>query len=283
LLGYSRFSAAEFASAAYSFRAGGDAINSMRDEVVLKAGEDVYFKLFMGTRNRWGDYSNTLVDPVNDVDLWTIQEYAAPQVSSVSRWGTWWGKIIPSGAPPPPPTFTFSNTNAITINDATAPAAATPYPSNIVVSGLSGTITKVTVKLKGFSHTFPDDVDILLVGPTGTNLILMSDVGSGFSVSGLDLTFDDLGLSLPDSSTLSSGTFRPTDFPGTGTESFPSPAPAASANPLLSAFDGTDPNGTWSLYVVDDEQPDSGSISMGWEITIEVPASARRRVQITSE
>ena len=37
-------------------------------------------------------------------------------------------------------------------------------------------MTKVTVTLKQMTHTFPDDVDVLLVGPTGVKFILMSDV-----------------------------------------------------------------------------------------------------------
>ena len=91
---------------------------------------------------------------------------------------------------------TFSNPASITINDA---SPATPYPSNIAVSGLSGTILKVTVTLNGVSHTFPDDIDVLLVGPGG-NLIVMSDVGGSTAVAapGVNLTLDDAaGAGLP--------------------------------------------------------------------------------------
>jgi uncharacterized repeat protein (TIGR01451 family) len=45
---------------------------------------------------RWGDYTNTVVDPVNDIDMWTIQEYSATDVGPApddDRWGTWWGRI----------------------------------------------------------------------------------------------------------------------------------------------------------------------------------------------
>ena len=33
-------------------------------------------------------------------------------------------------------------------------------------------------------------------------------------------------------------------------------------------FDGTDPNGTWQLFVVDDEQGDKGAITGGWSLHI---------------
>lgn len=95
LLGYSSFSASQFASADYSVRLASDPPNTMRSDVLLKAGEAVYFKVFGGTQNRWGDYSNAVVDPVNDLDMWTIQEYASSPnfPNGDNRWGTWWGKI----------------------------------------------------------------------------------------------------------------------------------------------------------------------------------------------
>ncbi|MBI3895260.1 MAG: hypothetical protein HY313_04960 [Acidobacteria bacterium] len=38
------------------------------------------------------------MDPANDLDFWTIQEYAASPkfANGDDRWGTWWGKIVPS-------------------------------------------------------------------------------------------------------------------------------------------------------------------------------------------
>ncbi len=57
----------------------------------------------------------------------------------------------------------FTNATPIVIPD--GPGAATPYPSPITATGVSGNVTHVTVRLNGFAHTYPDDVDILLVGP----------------------------------------------------------------------------------------------------------------------
>ena len=52
-------------------------------------------------------------------------------------------------------------------------------------------MTKVTVRLNNLTHTFPADIDILLVGPGGQNAIIMSDVGGGDDVTGITLTLDD--------------------------------------------------------------------------------------------
>ncbi|HXI88430.1 MAG TPA: C25 family cysteine peptidase [Blastocatellia bacterium] len=169
------------------------------------------------------------------------------------------------GAPDSALSSTFSNPAAITINDN---AAATPYPSTITVAGLSGVINKVTVTLTNLNHTFPDDIDILLVGPTGQKAILMSDAGGTLDLVNVTLTFDDAAASLlPDGGQIVSGTFKPTDFEAGDT--FPAPAPAGPYPAALSGFNGTNPNGTWSLYVVDDAVGDLGNINGGWSLTID--------------
>ena len=186
---------------------------------------------------------------------------------------------------------TFSNNDGITINDGsencsgtptTAPGKADPYPSEITVSGLGSSVSDVNVTLSGLSHTYPDDVGVLLVGPQDQKTILMTDVGSSNTssnpVSGVNLTFDDEASgALPDEGPLSSGTYNPTR--GTqdadscfAPESFPAPAPTGPyGSPSLSVFDGTNPNGTWKLYVIDDNVFDTGSID-GWSLDIKARA-----------
>jgi hypothetical protein len=145
-----------------------------------------------------------------------------------------------------------------------------PYPSELEVSDFHGKISSLDVTLLGFAHAQPDDVDMLLVGPTGVAVKLMSDVGDATSVFGVDLTLDDGATSsLPDNSELTTGTYKPTDV-NDGTDTFPdAPAPTATT---LSAFNGTDPNGTWQLYVVDDTSDGDGSTvgSLdGWSLKID--------------
>src|SRR6185295_1441097 len=65
----------------------------------------------------------------------------------------------------------FSNPTLISINPAGGPPGVNPYPSVIAVSGLSGAITDVSVTLSNLSHTFPDDLDILLGGPGGQRVL----------------------------------------------------------------------------------------------------------------
>lgn len=165
-------------------------------------------------------------------------------------------------------TRTFSNTASLSIPDR-GPAGT--YPSTIRVSGMSGTIARVTVTLVRLSHTNPDDLDILLVGPRGQKVMLMSDAGGSEDVSGIRLTFDDAGaVSAPDKSRLTSAVYRPGNY-GSG-DTFSAPAPAGPYANTLSVLNGSDPNGSWTLYVVDDQAGNRGSISGGWSLSISTTA-----------
>ncbi len=168
----------------------------------------------------------------------------------------------------------FTNPATITINDATAIGTGNPYPATIAVSGLTGTTTNVTVTLSNVNHTFPDDFDILLVSPTGGNLILMSDVGGSDDLSNTTITLDDAAAnSLPDALKYTNGPFKPTNI-GAG-DTWPAPAPAPSASTTFAAaFNGADPNGNWNLFVADDLGVDMGVIGNGWSLTITTSGSS---------
>src|SRR5678815_1492773 len=165
-------------------------------------------------------------------------------------------------------TQSFTNATAITIPDS---GSGSPYPSSINVSGTTGTIANVTVTLNGFNHSWASDVDMLLVGPGGQKILILSDVGDGFSPSNLTLTLSDAAASsLPSSGAFTSGTYKPTDYSANppGTDAFPAPAPASPYATTLSVLNGTDPNGAWSLFSVDDGAGDQGNLAGGWTLTI---------------
>ena len=180
--------------------------------------------------------------------------------------------------------------NEAPINTQFAAGPASPYPSPIVVSGLTGTVTDVNVRLLGITTAgdnnsppehWVEDVDVMLSSPDGRNAVIMSDAGgtnnvSSGPVNGVNLTLDDQAASqLPADSALSSGTFRPVDDDddvgaqaGFEQDVFASPAPAPSGNTALSTFNGAEPNGTWNLWVVDDQTQATTSFTGGWCIDI---------------
>lgn len=167
---------------------------------------------------------------------------------------------------------TFSNDIPVHCGDGRR-ARALPYASTIPVEGMVGAITDVNVTLSGVTHDNPDDLDILLVGPSGKRILLLSDAGGTPNAVNINMTFDDEAEAVvPDDGPLTHGRVRPTNF-GIGDtlpdlpEIYPSPPPAGAAT-LASVFNGTRPNGVWKLYIVDDAIKYPGNISFGWSIDI---------------
>ena len=160
---------------------------------------------------------------------------------------------------------TATNATAISIPDS---GVASVYPSAITVTH-NARISDLNVTLFDVSHTWPDDINVLLVGPHGQQVTLISDAGGGadagedFVVD--DLTFDDSAATLvPDETAPNLNNYRPTNY-GAG-DIYPAPAPDNTSSTSLADFNGTLAAGTWQLWVYDDEAPDNGQIAGGWEL-----------------
>jgi hypothetical protein len=111
LIGFTQFSAFTYPSAAYAFRTSSDPLNTTRDPAVFHAGQsndNIGGGSGTARQNRWGDYSMTQTDPLNDTDFWTTQEYTGvyriiPTISAtqpVCPWETWWALVKPSTPAP---------------------------------------------------------------------------------------------------------------------------------------------------------------------------------------
>jgi subtilisin-like proprotein convertase family protein len=158
----------------------------------------------------------------------------------------------------------WSNTNLLVIPQL---GVASTYPSKILVQCAPKSISHLAVTLHGLTHSFPDDVDIMLVAPNGTAIKLLSDCGgSGANaISNVDLTFSAEAMAfLSDNAKIRAGIYRPSDYPN-DIDPFQSPAPTNATTTNLFAFYGTNPNGYWSLFVVDDHGQDAGSLK-GWTL-----------------
>jgi len=168
-------------------------------------------------------------------------------------------------------TLVFTNPAPVTINDF---GPASPYPATITISGLVTPILDINVVLNGFSHTFPSDVGVLLVGPGGQKVVLMDGAGGITPVSNVNLIFDDEASSgLSSSAAITSGSYKPTNFFPTDTFA----PPALAAGPYasqLSVFDNKLANGTWSLFIRDFSAGDSGLFSAGFGLQVTTPEPA---------
>ena len=166
---------------------------------------------------------------------------------------------------------TFESQLLLSVGDAdlTGPGRGGEYPSTIEVAGLTGTVYQVTVMLRNLTHSFPDDFDVLLVGPDGRSVILLSDAGGAVPAPNAMITLDDTAqFSLPNAGFLFNQRYRPANFSGDDPDFFPAPAPVGPHGAALAVFSGADPNGIWSLYVVDDSVGDVGAIAGGWSLQI---------------
>jgi len=111
LIGYSSFSSNQYASANYSLHEF-DELNTFQSTRRYTNGTGP----FLSGSPEWGDYSMTTVDPVNDTDFWTIQEYASTNANFITGlplvggWATEWANVrLPTPA-------NDSFTNAITLS-----------------------------------------------------------------------------------------------------------------------------------------------------------------------
>jgi uncharacterized repeat protein (TIGR01451 family) len=164
--------------------------------------------------------------------------------------------VIPTNA-------AFANSAYISIPEI---GAATPYPSSILVSvPASQLVSKVTATLQGFTHTFPHDVNVVLESPSGQQTLLMAHCGGPFSVSDLVLGFDEAARTTLPSTQMVSSTNLPTQdgafdvLPGIlGTPN----------NTNLAIFNGSNPNGLWSLYIYDDTAGNDGYVANGWTLDL---------------
>ena len=173
---------------------------------------------------------------------------------------------------------TFASNAAIDLpggQPATSNGPASPYPSTIAVSGLTGN-KSVKVEITGITHSFPGDLDFLLVGPGGQKFLMLSDSGGGGVVSNLTFTLSDAAAASASTTQWSTGNFKPTDTASSSADVFTEPggtfvsaAPTGSgtfASVFGTAASGM--NGTWNLYIIDDTSRDVGTMA-GWKMIFE--------------
>lgn len=89
LIGFSVFSADQHPAMGYAYHDHTQPAGSVNNPYIAKSGENTYNRSGFG-RNRWGDCSATVIDPLNDIDFWTINEYSE---SVADNWGTWWTNV----------------------------------------------------------------------------------------------------------------------------------------------------------------------------------------------
>jgi subtilisin-like proprotein convertase family protein len=135
------------------------------------------------------------------------------------------------------------------VNETDVPITDGATASSIIsAAGVDGIVVDVDVRLE-ITHTFAADLDVSLVAPDGTTIVLFDDVGgSGDDFTGTILD-DEADTDITAGTAPFTGSFRP-------------------ENPL-SGFDGLLAGGDWTLEVFDDAGGDTGTL-LEWELILEV-------------
>jgi subtilisin-like proprotein convertase family protein len=160
--------------------------------------------------------------------------------------------------------FTFSSYIGATVQDNDPGGLALTYD----LTGMGGTISNVTVSLD-LSGGYNGDLYAYLAGPNGGFSVLLNRTGVGtdagestygYADTGFNVTFSDTGAGGIQyyenaSPTIAAGVLQGTWQPEGVTIDPQSPPTAfslaSSGNTPLSSFVGTDPNGTWTLFLTD--------------------------------
>ncbi len=89
-----------YPGAYYAARFASDPAGTVQSSGTLHAGTDYYYRVFGGTRNRWGDYTAVALDPSNESTFWVYNEYAMTRGTILptyptedGRWATQWGSF----------------------------------------------------------------------------------------------------------------------------------------------------------------------------------------------
>jgi hypothetical protein len=177
-----------FAGIATSGRLRDDPLGSTQSPTLAVVSTTAYNLTESGTVHRWGDFSQVVVDPADDMTMWTFQEYC----NAANSWGV---RVIQLKAPPPatpisasPSTVTAgqSSVDIIVTGTSTAgseffdpgPDTGGPgYPNHIAASINGGgvtvnsitfsNITNITLNVSVSVCAAPGDRTITVTNPDG--------------------------------------------------------------------------------------------------------------------
>jgi hypothetical protein len=156
-LGSSYASIHDFAGVATAGRLRTDALGSTRAATLAKISTMAYNAQALDGQ-RWGDYSQTVVDPADDMTIWTFQEWC----DATNSWGV---QVVQLKAPPP-----------------ATPASVAP---SSVCAGLSSVSVAVIGSSSSGSEFFDPGLD---AGGPGFAGHISASVSGGVSVGGIAFT-----------------------------------------------------------------------------------------------
>ena len=203
LIGFSVMSRSMFPSAGFAFRAATDPSGTFRPVTIYRAGSVPYRQLDTSNilnRNRWGDYSATCVDPLDDRTMWTVQE-STPVSGAANRYQVSWAAVVPPELGRPiissgglataqvggtvQHQITALNLPAVgTVTFGVTQVDGTPAPAWVVVDATTGQITFAFPPVSG---TFVFDQSVTTAGGEAHQSLVVTVLTSALA-NALDVT-----------------------------------------------------------------------------------------------
>ena len=170
-----------------------------------------------------------------------VQDDAASNTGALASWSL---RFTSLASAPASTTTTVSRTPALALADNALTS------DTVVVTGASGTLSKVVLYTE-IRHTYCADLDIRLISPSGTSVVVTTDGGGSFDDVFRGTSFDPDAL-LP-----------VTDALFTNLVAVPLVAPEGS----FDVFSGENPNGAWKLAITDDLATNVGTLDR-WDLEL---------------
>ena len=195
--------------------------------------------------------TNASFTGIVETDTVTVNNYTS--VSTLTSGATYYWRIIAvtgCGTAPASSTFSFTMSTCNTYTSTNVPLTISgtgiQTVNSIVAVPLTGTITDVNVTNLVGTHTYMSDLIFKLSSPTVPNIVLFRNICT--NLANWNIKFDQAAAS----ATL--------------------PCPPTDGNyyrPFgnLNAFNGANPNGTWTLNIIDSFDVDGGSLT-AWAIQV---------------
>jgi hypothetical protein len=188
----------------------------------------------------------------------------APAISASGSIEAGWSLTLDTAVP-----------DAVVPGDPSGKGAADPYPLTRTVSGVNGVITDLDVSLTGVYHARPADLEMVLEGPRGQKVALMSDVCGGSTAVNQAWAWDDEAISpMYGATPCPDGSYRPGSKVNDELMPYPLSLPL-DLRTTLGEFDLTDPNGAWRLWVYDDQAGAGGAFTQRFQLDIETRPKAK--------
>jgi hypothetical protein len=158
-LGSSRAGTANFAEIAVTGRLSGDALGTLQAPTLAQSSTFAY-NLAIEATQRWGDYSQVVVDPNDDMTFWTFQEYC-------SATNVWAVRVLQLLAPPPatpasasPPTIAQGATGSVALTGTAVSGSGFFDPGPDFQGRLAATVSGTGVSVTGITYADPTHLSL---------------------------------------------------------------------------------------------------------------------------